>query len=105
MPTPYEIGRAGEGYAVDDLKRKGFTIDKWDTHASGLGTIEAHEVGEKMLVLVKSALSDEPSDISAKEQRDIQSHAAKTGAVAWEAKVIVNTNLDLIGDIRWRQLD
>ncbi len=105
MPTPYEIGNAGEGYAVEFLKGKGFTIDKWDTHASGSADIEAHSKESKILVQVKSAITDEPSDLSAEEQRNIKSRATRIGAIAWEAKVILNTNLDIIGDIRWRQLN
>jgi Holliday junction resolvase-like predicted endonuclease len=105
MPTPYEIGNAGEGYVVDHLKGRGYTIDKWDTHASGSADIEAHDEKHKIFVQVKSAITDEPSNLSAKEQRNITSRATKIGAIAWEAKVILNTNLDLIGDIRWRQLD
>jgi Holliday junction resolvase-like predicted endonuclease len=104
MPTPKEIGTAGEGYVVEHLKGKGYTIDKRDTHASGLADIEAHREKQKMLVLVKSAITDEPSNLSAKEQRDITSRAKTRGAVAWEAKVILNANLDIIGDIRWREL-
>ncbi|MGB7993272.1 hypothetical protein [Methanoregula sp.] len=104
MPTPKEIGNAGEGYVVEHLKGRGYTIDKSDTHASGLATIEAHEEKSKMLVLVKSAITDEPSNLSAKEQREITSRAKRIGAVAREAKVILNTNLDIIGDIRWREL-
>jgi hypothetical protein len=105
MPTPHEIGNAGEGYVVEHLKGRIYTIDTWDTHTSGLADIEAHDNKGRMLVLVKSAVNDVPSDLSAEEQRHLKSRAAKRGAVAWQAKVVLNTNLDLIGDIRWKQLD
>ncbi|ABS54836.1 hypothetical protein Mboo_0314 [Methanoregula boonei 6A8] len=105
MPTPHEIGKAGEGCAVELFKGKGFTIDKWDTHTLGTANIEAHSREGKILVQVKSAIFDEPSYLSAKEQRNVKALATRIGAVAWEAKVILNTNLDLVGDIRLRQLD
>jgi hypothetical protein len=105
MPTPHEIEKAGEGYTVEFFKGKGFTIDKWDTHTLGSANIEAHSKEGKILVQVKSAIGNEPSDLSAKEHRNVKSRATRMGAVAWEAKVILNTNLDIIGDIRLRQLD
>ena len=104
MPTSHEIAKAGEGYTVEFFKGKGFTIDKWDTHTMGSANIEAHNKEGKILVQVLSAVTDEPSDLSAKDQRNITLKATRIGAVAWEAKVIVNTNLDIIGDIRLRQL-
>ena len=104
MPTPHEIEKAGEGYTVEFFKGKGFTIDKWDTHTIGSANIEAHSKEGKILVQVISALTDEPSDLSAKDQRNIKARAKRIGAVAWEAKVILNTNLDIIGDIRLREL-
>ena len=55
MPTPKEIGNAGEGYVVEHLKGRGYTIDKSDMDASGLAP-SAHEEKSKMLVLVKSAI-------------------------------------------------
>ena len=104
MPTPHEIKKAGEGYTVEFFKGKGFTIDKWDSHALGTANIEAHNKESKIRVQVISAITDEPSDISAKDERDIKERAKKVGAIAWEAKVILNTNLDIIGDIRLREL-
>ena len=103
MPTLHEIGNAGEGYVVEHLKGRGYTIDTGDTHTSGLADIEAHDKKGKMLIKVKSAVTDVPADLSAEEQRQVKSRAAKMGAVAWQAKVVLNTNLDLIGDIRWEQ--
>jgi hypothetical protein len=104
MPTPHEIKKAGEGYTVEYFKGKGFIIDKWDSHALGTANIEAHNKEGKIRVQVLSAITDEPSDMSAKDQRDMIERAKKVGAAAWEAKVIVNTNLDIIGDIRLREL-
>jgi hypothetical protein len=104
MPTPHEIGKAGEGYTVEFFKGKGFIIDKRDTHTLGTANIEAHNKEGKILVQVISAITDEPSDLSAKDQRNVKLRATRMGAVAWEAKVILNTNLDIIGDIRLREL-
>jgi hypothetical protein len=104
MPTPHEIQKAGEGYTVEFFKGKGFTIDKWDTHTLGTANIEAHNNEGKILVQVISAITNEPSDLSAKDQRNIKLRATRTGAIAWEANVILNTNLDIIGDIRLRAL-
>jgi hypothetical protein len=105
MSTQQEIGKAGEGYTVELFKGKGFTIDKLDTHTMGTANIEAHSKEGKILVQVTSAITDEPSNLSAKDQRNVKARATRIGAIAWEAKVILNSNLDLIGDIRLRQLN
>ena len=104
MPTSHETAKAGEGYTVEFFKGKGFTIDKWDTHTLGTANIEAHNKESKIRVQVISAITDEPSDLSAKDQRKVTARAKRIGAVAWEAKVILNPNLDIIGDIRLREL-
>jgi len=104
MPSPHEIEKAGEGYTVEFFKGKVFTIDKWDSHSLGTANIEAHNKEGKIRVQVLSAIADEPSDISAKDERNMKERAKKVDAVAWEAKVIMNTNLDIIGDIRLREL-
>jgi hypothetical protein len=106
MPTheSHEIAKAGEGYTVEYFKGKGFTIDKWDTHTLGTANIEAHNHEGKILVQVIAAITNEPANLSAKDQRNVLARAKRIGAVAWEAKVILTTNLDLSGDIRLREL-
>lgn len=106
MPTEVEIGQAGEHIVVQWLRDRGYSIDNWDTRAPGSTDIEAHHSTAKILVQVKSAVHpNEPSTLSSDEERNIKSRATRIGAIAYEARVQLNSNLQLIGEIKWRKLD
>ncbi|HEY4674472.1 MAG TPA: hypothetical protein VIH48_00285 [Candidatus Bathyarchaeia archaeon] len=105
MPTEVEIGHAGEQVVVEWLRGKGYTIDRWDTQSSGSTDIEAHRATAHLLVQVKSSVHpNEPANLSSEEERNIKSRAARIGAVAWEARVKLDSSLNLMGDIMWRKL-
>jgi Holliday junction resolvase-like predicted endonuclease len=107
MPTSteVEIGQAGEKIVVEWLKGKGYTIDVWDTQAPGSTDIEAHGTSAHLLVQVKSSVHpNEPASLSSDEERNIKSRATRIGAIAWEARVKLDSNLNLMGDIMWREL-
>lgn len=106
VPTEVEIGQAGERIVVQWLRSKGYTIDNWDTQAPGSTDIEAHHSTAKILVQVKSAVNpNEPSSLSSDEERNIKSRATRINAVAWEARVQLDSSLELNGDIMWRKLN
>jgi hypothetical protein len=57
------------------------------------------------LVQVKAAISpNNPESLSPEETQNIGSRATRLNAEAWEARVQLNANLQLIGEIQWRQL-
>ena len=100
-----DIGRAGERHAVDWLRAEGYSIMKWNTQTSGLIDIEAKSSSKRLLVQVKAALyPNTPAQLSAEEAEAITSRAARLGAQAWEARVQVDSNLDLIGNVQWRKI-
>jgi len=106
MPTAVEIGHAGEQFAVQALKREGWTVDVWNTQAPGSTDIEAHSGSSKILVQVKSAIPpNEPSGLSSDEERNIKSRATRINAKAYEARVYLNSNLTLKSEIKWRTLN
>jgi len=121
MPTSFEIGQAGERIVATWLRYRGYTHVKVDTRLPGSTDIDAHRVPlmnylfpklfenpknkERMLVQVKSAVyPHDPGSLSSDEERNITSRAAKIGAQAWEARVELNSNLERVGEIRWRKL-
>ncbi len=78
---------------------------KWNTLAPGSTDIEAQSSTKRLLVQVKTAVCPtDPDRLSAKEEKRITSRAARLGAQAWEARVQVGPNLDLIGNVIWRKI-
>ena len=105
MPTEVEIGQAGEKIVVEWLKGKSYIIDRWDTQAPGSTDIEAHHTSAHLLVQVKSSVHpNEPASLSTEEERNIKSRATRIGAVAWEARLKLDSSLNLMGNIMWREL-
>lgn len=104
MSTATSIGRAGEGYVVAWLKGRGYSKIRWDTQAPGSTDIEAQNSAH-LLIQVKTAMyPDNPEQLSAEEETAISSCAARLAAQAWEARVQVSANLELISEIKWRQV-
>jgi Holliday junction resolvase-like predicted endonuclease len=107
MSKPFEdyyAKLAGERAAVSWLEDKGFTILKWDTRSPGSTDIEA-ESGKHLLVQVRTAVQPEdPPSLTSEEEDDIKSRAADKEAEAWEARVQLDSNLHLLGKIKWRKL-
>ena len=98
------IGRAGEGHVVDWLKAEKYSV-KWHTQSSGSADIEAQSSSKRLLVQVKTAVyPNTPDRLSAEEEKAITSRASRLGARAWEARVQVGSNLELIGNVQWRKI-
>ena len=105
MSSATDIGPRGERHVVDWLKAEGYSIIKWNTQASGSTDIEAKSSSKRLLVQVKTAVyPTDPAQLSAEEEKTITTRAAKLGAQAWEARVQVGSNLDLIGNVQWRKI-
>jgi hypothetical protein len=97
----------GEGIAIQDLFKKGFTILKWNPpeQLPG-GDIEAMEAAlrRRILVQVKSDVQpNPPHSLSTDEEEALKSRAMKIGAEAWEAKVQLDSSLQQ-GTVTWRRL-
>ena len=104
MSSAADIGRAGEGHVVDWLRAEKYSI-KWYTQALGSTDIEAQSSSKRLLVQVKTAVHpNNPERLSTEEEKAITSRAARLGAQAWEARVQVGSNLELIGNVQWRKI-
>lgn len=104
MSTAVEIGQAGERVVVEWLRGRTYIIDRWDTQAPGSTDIEAHGPAH-LLVQVKTAIyPNDPVNLSPDEERNIKSRAARIGVEAWEARVQLDSDLVLKGEIMWRKL-
>jgi len=107
MSKPFEdyyIKLAGERAAVSWLEDKGFAIVKWETRSPGAADIEAKS-GKHLLVQVRTSVHPEdPSSLTDHEEEELITRAAKIEAEAWEARVQLDSNLQLQGKIKWRKL-
>jgi Holliday junction resolvase-like predicted endonuclease len=105
MPTPVDIGQAGERSVVHWLTSHGFTIQEWNTQAPGSTDIRATAGGKTLLVQVKSAVApSQPTTLSPQEETNIKARAANLKAEAWEATVLLTASLQLSGEVIWRRL-
>ncbi len=110
MGKPFEefyVKLAGERSVVTWLENKGFTIVKWDATSPGSKNIEAKSgsAGVHLLVQVRTSVQPgDPPSLTSDEEEDIRSRAAKIDAEAWEARVQLDVNLQLLGKMRWRKL-
>jgi hypothetical protein len=100
-----DIGLIGKRYVVDWLESIEFEIVDWDDEDPEAMDIEAEHSDSHVIVRVKTAVEpDEPEDLSADEVRDLMSKASRKKAVAWEAKVRLDTDHILKGEISWKIL-
>jgi Holliday junction resolvase len=108
MRKPFEefyVKLAGERSVVTWLENKGFMIVKWDAESLGSKNIEAKSGSQRLLIQVKSSVQQEDSTpMTSAQKEDIESRAAKIGAEAWEARVQLASNLQLVGKIKWKKL-
>jgi Holliday junction resolvase len=105
LSSTSDIGRAGERHVVDWLKAEGYSIIRWNTQTSGSTEIEAKSSSKRLLVQVRTAVSPtDPVQLTPEEEKAITSRAARIGAQAWEARIQVGRNLDLVGNVRWRKI-
>lgn len=105
MYSQAEIGGAGERFVNSWFVRKGYETNL-DTRQPGSTDIEAVSSKTSLLAQVKTAMSPSaPADLSSDEVRNIKSRATRIGYQAWQAKVTVDSNLRLIGEIQWKRLD
>ena len=109
MSNPFEdfyVKLAGERSVVTWLEDKGFIIGKWDTSAPGTEDIEARSGSTRLFVQVRTSVHPEdPPSLTSGEEEDIKSRASMHGsAEVWEARVQLDSHLELVGKIKWRKL-
>lgn len=100
-----DIRLIGKRYVVDWLESMDFEIVDWDDEDPEALNVEAEHSDSHVIVRVKTVVEpDEPEDLSANEVRDLMSRASERKAVAWEAKVRLDEDRLLKGEISWKIL-
>ena len=105
MLTSSDIGAAGEKIVSAALTNLGYSCYR-NTQQPGSTDIEARGQTKTLLVQVKTSLyPDHPADLSGEERRNITSRATRLGYEAWQAKVQINDDEELVGEIKWLKLN
>ena len=103
--TPAEIGNIGERHVTAWLQAKNYQCNR-NTALPGSTDIEADASQASLLVQVKTALSPAlPADLSTEEQRAIVARANRSGKEEWLARLQINSQGALIGEISWAKLN
>jgi hypothetical protein len=104
LPTDAEIDKAAEQIVVEWLSEKGYFTNV-ATRLPGSTEIEAIGRDRKLLVLVKSSLLPyAPATMTGEEEGKIRARAAGLAYQPWEARVLLDTQLELAIEIQWRAL-
>lgn len=101
-----DIGKAGEMIVENWLRTHNWRNIIRNTQQPGGTDIQADGgTSGNILVQVKTALTpNQPSEISELEKSAITSRATRLNRIAYSAYVVIDSNKNLIGEIRWRKL-
>lgn len=100
-----DIGQAGEGIVADYLRNKGYSVEQ-NTRLPGSSDIEARGNPTSLLVQVKTSLHpNDPPFLGNDEVGNIRSRATRLGWEAWSARLQVNHQGYLVGEILWTKLN
>ena len=95
-----QIGQYGEQHVAAWLRQQGYTVNQ-NTKLPGSTDIQA-DGPKSILVQVKTAVPpNEPSYPSSDEIRNIKSRATNTNRSAYIARVKIDSEAKLVGEIKW----
>jgi hypothetical protein len=104
MLTAAQIGTIGEIHTTNWLKARNYSCYR-NTQLPGATDIEANGNPTSLLVQVKTAIwPNLPASLSTEEIQAIVARAKRTGRQAWVARLQINNEGALIGDIAWTRL-
>jgi len=104
MNATTDVEAIGEQLVAQWLVGRKYAV-KVDTHVPESTDIQATCNKVNLLVHVKTAVfPNVPECLSAEEKGTIKSRAHRLSYEAWEAKVQLDANFELVGNIVWRKL-
>lgn len=99
-----DVGQIGENIVASWLRQSGYAVVQ-NTKLPGATDIEAVSGNKKYLVQVKTSVyPSQPSYMTSNEIARIKSRATRIGYVATIARLIVNSQGNLLGQIEWTKL-
>ena len=105
MIATLEAEEMAEACAVAGLRKLGFTIVRAGARAAVGTFIEAWKARQRVVVRVNTTVSPEkPRSLTLEEEQDLRRRAKRTGGQAWEAQVLLGSDLELV-QLEWRPLE
>ncbi|MBL9115157.1 MAG: hypothetical protein JNJ83_09115 [Verrucomicrobiaceae bacterium] len=105
MLTPKEIIELGEEHVSRYLKGTGYYCTLSKPH-HGAADIDARGEDDNLVVHVMTALHPaEVPNLTPSDRARVVSRAMSLEYDAWLAKVVINTEGEMLGDIVWEQLN
>ena len=105
MIATIEAEEVAEQYVAAGLRKLGFTIVRAGARASVGSFIEAWQGRQRVVVRVNTTVSPgEPRSLTLEEEQDLWRRAKRTGGRAWEARVFLGADLELV-QLEWRPLE
>lgn len=105
MIATLEAEEVAEQYAAAGLRELGFTIVRSGARAPVAELIEAWKARQRVVVRVNATVSpEEPRPLTPTEEQNLRRRAKRTGGQAWEARVVLGADLELV-QLEWRPLE
>jgi len=103
--TPDDFRRTGLKYAVDWLQRSGYVLTHGPVPPSGPPEIEADHPSVRILVRVSISMApDLPPELKKDEVDGLKTRAAGMGRRPYAARVLMDSDGHLLGDVHWQRL-
>ena len=100
-----EAEEVAEQYVAAGLRELGFTIIRSGARAPVAEFIEAWKARQRVVVRVNATVSPEtPRPLTPGEEQELRRRAKRTGGQAWEAQVLLGSDLELV-QLEWRPLE
>ncbi|MBZ5590139.1 MAG: hypothetical protein LAO05_16415 [Acidobacteriia bacterium] len=106
MIATLELEEVAEEHAVGALRKLHFSImRRWTPVAAGSAILEAWTGSQHIFVRVNAAVAPaEPASLSPDEKQELRQRAARTDGEAWEARVVVGPDGELV-QLEWWPLE
>jgi signal recognition particle subunit SEC65 len=100
-----EVEEVAEARVIDALRKLGFTIVQPGARNTGAKVIEAWKARQRVVVHVNTTVSPAaPCSLTLEEEQALRRRATKTGGHAWEVRVLLGSDLELV-QLEWRALE
>ncbi|TAM45859.1 MAG: hypothetical protein EPN53_14295 [Acidobacteria bacterium] len=105
MIATLQAEEVAEQHVAASLRELGFTIIRSGARAPVAELIEAWKARQRVVVRVNTTVSPaEPRPLTLQEEHELRQRAKRAGGQAWEARVSVGPDLELIR-LEWRPLE
>lgn len=105
MIATFEVEGLAEARVIDALRKLGFTIVRSGARSPVAELIEAWKARQRVVVRVSTTVSpSKPQPLTIEDEKELRRRATRTGGQAWEARVLLGADLELV-QLEWRPLE